>query len=66
MWIYEPATCQQNHGADQTANGLVEVELENGAKLESKTVILSTGHVGENECTGEAEYRTRGVAYCHM
>ena len=30
-------------GANQTANGLVEVELENGAKLESKTVILSTG-----------------------
>ncbi|WP_413786079.1 FAD-dependent oxidoreductase [Acinetobacter ursingii] len=30
-------------GADQTASGLVEVELENGAKVESKTVILSTG-----------------------
>jgi alkyl hydroperoxide reductase subunit F len=28
-------------GADQTASGLVE--LENGAKVESKTVILSTG-----------------------
>ncbi len=27
-------------GADETANGLVEVTLENGAKLESKTVIL--------------------------
>ncbi|EKU56071.1 thioredoxin domain protein [Acinetobacter baumannii WC-348] len=31
----------------QQRKWLVEVELENGAKLESKTVILSTGHVGE-------------------
>ena len=51
-------------GADQTANGLVEVELENGAKLESKTVILSTGaRWREMNVPGEAEYRTRGVAY---
>jgi alkyl hydroperoxide reductase subunit F len=34
-------------GADQTTNGLVEVELENGAKLESKTVIFQQVHVGE-------------------
>ena len=52
-------------GADQTASGLVEVELENGAKLESKTVILSTGaRWREMNVPGEKEYRTRGVAYC--
>lgn len=52
-------------GADQTANGLVAVELENGAKLESKTVILSTGaRWREMNVPGEKEYRTRGVAYC--
>ncbi|MEB3767702.1 alkyl hydroperoxide reductase subunit F [Acinetobacter sp. MD2] len=52
-------------GADQTVNGLVEVELENGAKLQSKTVILSTGaRWREMNVTGEKEYRTRGVAYC--
>lgn len=52
-------------GADQTANGLVEVELENGAKLQSKTVILSTGaRWREMNVPGEKEYRTRGVAYC--
>ncbi len=52
-------------GADKTANGLVQVELENGAKLESKTVILSTGaRWREMNVPGEAEYRTRGVAYC--
>jgi alkyl hydroperoxide reductase subunit F len=52
-------------GADQTTNGLVEVELENGAKLESKTVILSTGaRWREMNVPGEKEYKTRGVAYC--
>lgn len=52
-------------GADQTSNGLVEVELENGAKLQSKTVILSTGaRWREMNVPGEKEYRTRGVAYC--
>ncbi|TCM66631.1 alkyl hydroperoxide reductase subunit F [Acinetobacter calcoaceticus] len=51
--------------ADQTANGLVEIELENGAKLESKTVILSTGaRWREMNVPGEKEYKTRGVAYC--
>ncbi|NLN57190.1 MAG: alkyl hydroperoxide reductase subunit F [Gammaproteobacteria bacterium] len=52
-------------GADETANRLVEVTLENGAVLESKTVILSTGaRWREMNVPGEAEYRTRGVAYC--
>ncbi|MFW2072560.1 alkyl hydroperoxide reductase subunit F [Acinetobacter gerneri] len=52
-------------GADETANGLVEIELENGAKLESKTVILSTGaRWREMNVPGEKEYKTRGVAYC--
>ena len=51
--------------ADKTENGLVKVELENGAILQSKTVILSTGAKWrEMNVTGEAEYRTRGVAYC--
>ncbi len=52
-------------GASETANGLVEVTLENGAKLESKTVILSTGaRWREMNVPGEQEYKTRGVAYC--
>ncbi|OTG71253.1 alkyl hydroperoxide reductase subunit F [Acinetobacter sp. ANC 4169] len=52
-------------GADETENGLVEVTLENGAKLESKTVILSTGaRWREMNVPGEQEYKTRGVAYC--
>ncbi|MBJ9984815.1 alkyl hydroperoxide reductase subunit F, partial [Acinetobacter sp. S40] len=52
-------------GADQTATGRVEVELENGAKVESKTVILSTGaRWRKMGVPGEQEYATRGVAYC--
>ncbi|OTG80074.1 alkyl hydroperoxide reductase subunit F [Acinetobacter sp. ANC 4558] len=52
-------------GADQTTNGLVEVSLDNGATLSSKTVILSTGaRWREMNVPGEQEYKTRGVAYC--
>lgn len=52
-------------GADKTENGLVKVELENGAKLEAKSVILATGaRWREMNVPGEQEYRTRGVAYC--
>jgi alkyl hydroperoxide reductase subunit F len=45
--------------------GLIEVKLDNGASLTSRTVILSTGarwrQIG---VPGEEEYRNRGVAYC--
>ena len=52
-------------GADQTTYGMVEIELENGAKLESKTVILATGaRWRKMGVPGENEYATRGVAYC--
>lgn len=44
---------------------LIEVELENGAVLKSKTVILSTGARWRNVgVPGEAEYKNKGVAYC--
>ncbi|HHW37231.1 MAG TPA: alkyl hydroperoxide reductase subunit F [Bacillales bacterium] len=44
---------------------LIEVELENGAILKSKTVILSTGARWRNVgVPGEAEYKNKGVAYC--
>ncbi|MEN9483857.1 MAG: alkyl hydroperoxide reductase subunit, partial [Pseudomonadota bacterium] len=45
--------------------GLIEVKLENGASLRSKTVILSTGaRWRQMNVPGEAEYRNKGVAYC--
>ncbi|WP_088549611.1 alkyl hydroperoxide reductase subunit F [Paenibacillus aquistagni] len=44
---------------------LIEVELENGAVLKSKTVILSTGARWRNiGVPGEAEFKNKGVAYC--
>jgi len=47
------------------SNGLYEVELENGALLKSRTVLLATGaRWREMNVPGEQEYRGRGVAYC--
>jgi alkyl hydroperoxide reductase subunit F len=46
-------------------DGLIGVELQNGAILKSKTVILSTGaRWREVNVPGEQEYRNKGVAYC--
>jgi alkyl hydroperoxide reductase subunit F len=46
-------------------NEFVEVELENGAVLKSKTVILSTGARWRNvNVPGEEEFKNKGVAYC--
>jgi alkyl hydroperoxide reductase subunit F len=48
-----------------TKGDLIEVELESGAKLKSKTVIISTGARWRNlGVPGEAEYKNKGVAYC--
>ncbi|MFO7562169.1 MAG: alkyl hydroperoxide reductase subunit F [Enhygromyxa sp.] len=44
---------------------LIEVELESGASLRAKSVILATGARWRNmNVPGEQEYRTRGVTYC--
>jgi alkyl hydroperoxide reductase subunit F len=46
-------------------NDLVEIELENGAVLKSKAVILSTGARWRNVgVPGEDEFKNKGVAYC--
>ena len=45
--------------------GLAGVRLANGATLQARSVILSTGARWKNvNVPGEAEYRTKGVAYC--
>ena len=47
------------------AGGLIEVQLENGASLRSKSVILATGARWRNmNVPGEEQYRTKGVTYC--
>jgi alkyl hydroperoxide reductase subunit F len=48
-----------------TAGGLVTVTLDNGAQLQSRSVILSTGARWRNmNVPGEDTYKTKGVAYC--
>ena len=45
--------------------GLVTVELDNGAQLRSRTVVLSTGaRWRQMNVPGEEEYRNKGVTYC--
>ena len=45
--------------------GLARVELANGASLEARTVILSTGARWRHmNVPGEDDYRNRGVTYC--
>ena len=45
--------------------GLIEVELENGATLRSRSVILATGARWRSMgVPGEEQYRTKGVTYC--
>lgn len=45
--------------------GLIAVELENGAVLRSRSVVVSTGaRWRQMNVPGEAEYRNKGVTYC--
>lgn len=45
--------------------GLATVELEGGAALQARSVVLSTGaRWRQLGVPGEAEYRNRGVTYC--
>ena len=47
------------------ASGLIEVQLESGASLKSRTVVITTGARWRNiNVPGEKEYRNKGVAYC--
>lgn len=44
---------------------LIEVELDNGAVVKSKSVIISTGARWRNTgAPGEIEFKNKGVAYC--
>jgi alkyl hydroperoxide reductase subunit F len=45
--------------------GLIGVQLENGAWLQSRSVVLSTGaRWRQMNVPGEEQYRNKGVAYC--
>lgn len=46
-------------------DGLIEIKLESGATLKSRSVVLSTGaRWRQMNVPGENEYRNKGVAYC--
>ncbi len=47
------------------ANGFITINLESGATLRGRSVVLATGaRWREMNVPGEREYRGRGVAYC--
>lgn len=49
----------------ESLGGLITVELENGAIVQSRSVLLATGASWrEMNVPGEQEYRGKGVAYC--
>jgi alkyl hydroperoxide reductase subunit F len=49
----------------QNAGDYIKVELENGAVLKSRSILLATGaRWREMNVPGEKEYRGSGVAYC--
>src|SRR5699024_4880265 len=62
---YDIDVMELQHAKSLQVNDYVELELENGATLKSKSVVLSTGaswrKVG---VPGEEEFRNKGVAYC--
>jgi len=54
-----------NAPADASSGNLIEIKLESGATLKSKSVIVATGaRWRELNVPGEKEYRGKGVAYC--
>lgn len=62
---YEVDLITEQKAADLKQGELVEIELESGATLKSKSVILATGaRWRELNVPGEQEYRSKGVAYC--
>ncbi len=51
-----------NSGPDKN---LIEVQLESGASLKSKSIVISTGARWRNiNVPGEHEFKNKGVAYC--
>jgi alkyl hydroperoxide reductase subunit F len=51
-----------NSGPDKN---LIEVQLESGASLRSKSIVISTGARWRNiNVPGEHEFKNKGVAYC--
>ncbi|KDE40333.1 Alkyl hydroperoxide reductase protein F [Nitrincola lacisaponensis] len=62
---YEVDVMDNQRASKLRRDKLVEIDLESGATLKSKAVILATGaRWREMNVPGEKEYRGKGVAYC--
>ncbi|MBS1196309.1 MAG: ahpF [Proteobacteria bacterium] len=62
---YDVDVMTLQHAAALRTGKLFEVELESGASLKAKAVLIATGaHWREMKVPGEREYRSKGVAYC--
>ncbi|MGI2294333.1 alkyl hydroperoxide reductase subunit F [Paenibacillus sp. GXUN7292] len=62
---YDIDVIKPQRAANVARKELIEVTLENGAVLKSKTVILSTGtRYRQLGVPGEEKYKNKGVAYC--
>jgi alkyl hydroperoxide reductase subunit F len=62
---YEVDVMNLQRAAALIPGELIEVKLQNGASLRSRSVILATGaRWREMNVPGEQEYRGKGVAYC--
>ncbi len=62
---YQVDVMKGQRAKDIRRNEFVEVELENGAVLQTKTAILATGARWRNiNVPGEKEFKNKGVAYC--
>ncbi|QSX37777.1 alkyl hydroperoxide reductase subunit F [Shewanella sedimentimangrovi] len=62
---YEVDLIENQKAIRLTQDGLYQLDLASGARLSSKTVLISTGaRWREMNVPGEKEYRGRGVAYC--
>jgi len=49
----------------EVEGGLITLELENGARLQTRSAVIATGAKWrEMNIPGEQEYRGKGVAYC--
>jgi alkyl hydroperoxide reductase subunit F len=56
---------QRAHALSTDEDGLVRIELANGAALRSKTVVIATGaRWRQMGVPGEDTYRNKGVTYC--
>ena len=62
---YDVDIITEQTAAKLNADGMIEITLESGATLSSRSVVLATGaRWREMNVPGEQEYRGKGVAYC--